>query len=62
MRKCKHKFQPRYDEVYTTAVQQMIEHGINASGLYYTAFESYLQKRTYVFDICVKCGEIRGRR
>jgi len=52
----KHKFQPRYSEKWTTAVEEVIRSGV-------TNIESgnatpYLKEKTYVHDVCVKCGMI----
>ena len=56
MRQCKHKFQPRYNREWSTAIKDVVTAGVSkASGLY---GDAYLQKETYVYDICIRCGEI----
>ena len=56
MKKCKHKFQPRYNRKWSTDVNDVVKHCGHAKGLY---GEPYLKEETYIHDICVKCGEIK---
>lgn len=59
MKKCKHKFQPRYNEVYTTIAEEFakLPGPIELSGG--SSAIPYLKEKTYVYDICIKCGEIQ---
>ena len=54
---CKHKFQPRYNEIYTTGLEQMLKYNMqNVEGSSYDLTRSYLQQKIYIYDICIKCG------
>lgn len=55
MSECKHKFQPRYDKVWSTALNDIGQ----SSEIRLKSFsnEPYLKTQTYIYDICVKCGE-----
>ena len=62
---CKrHKFQPRYSKEWSTVMKDAAENGcdFNAKSSSERHVESinapYLQKKTYIFDICVNCGLI----
>lgn len=63
MNSCKHEFQPRYDEKWTTAFKEVIKSnsgiGVKYEGNGKGITEPYLNERTYIYDICVKCGEIK---
>ena len=53
---CEHKFQPRYNKVYTTNLEQMLRSGLNHMKNYdFEDFDSYLQQEIYIYDICIKC-------
>ena len=59
---CKHKFRPRYDEVWTTVIGEMqnsMYEGKTKGGSLLA--EPYLKEKTYIHDICVKCGQIVKR-
>ena len=56
MNKCKHKFQPRYSREWLTDVRDVVKSKAAWNGLDGNA---YLRKETYIYDICVKCGEIK---
>ncbi len=62
MNKCKrkHKYKPRYNERYTTVIEEMSKQG---SGCKIqdanTVVKPYLKEKAYVYDICVKCGDIK---
>lgn len=59
MKPCKHKFEPRYDEIFSTIASEAIHSGtaIKING----GEEPYLKAKTYIHDICVKCGDIKTR-
>lgn len=57
----KHKFQPRYDERYTTAIEELSKaKGIDEAEGHIT--KPYLKEKIYIHDICVKCGTLVCRR
>ncbi len=58
MKQCKHKFQPRYDEVWSTYFLDAAEHGQEFKVKYEggATLKPYMKKKTYICDICVKCG------
>ena len=60
---CKHKFEPRYDEEYSTGLNDVVEsqHRSTELDVGGAVCTSYLKKRTYIHDICVKCGDIIKR-
>jgi hypothetical protein len=51
---CKHKFQPRYDEVEN---QRRFE----VNNMFADDIRKLIIRRVYVHDICVRCGMIVGR-
>ncbi len=55
MSKCRHKYRPRYSRTWSTDLLDLVtcraSRGKNLTG------EPYLQKETYICDICVKCGD-----
>lgn len=56
MKECKHKFQPRYNRKWSTDIKDVagtIAKWDNLNGM------AYLQKETYIYDICIKCGETK---
>ena len=57
MKECKHNFQPRYNREWSTDILDVV----TAKQGRWTGLDglSYLRKETYVYDICVKCGETR---
>jgi len=60
MKECKHKFRPRYDRVWTTVVGEIIARGGKVTKAY-DGLEPYVKSETYVHDICVKCGLVKGK-
>lgn len=54
MKKCNHKFQPRYNRKWSTDIQEVVKSKVAWEGL---DGRAYLQEETYVCDICIKCGE-----
>ena len=53
-RECKHNFQPRYNREWSTDVRDVANttsRWRNLNG------RAYLQKETYLHDICIKCGK-----
>lgn len=55
---CKHKFQPRYDCKWTTVMEEL--QNSKAAGEIrggYRIAEPYMKEKTYIYDICVKCGQ-----
>ncbi len=61
MKTCKHKFQPRYDETYTTTIAEVVPHLTGKISCDREHGKPYLKTKTYVHDICVKCGMKRVR-
>jgi len=57
MKECKHKFKARYDKEWSTCLRDIIISGRNVKRVK-NGDEPYLQKETYIYDICVKCGKI----
>jgi hypothetical protein len=61
---CKHKFEARYDETYANPLDHVIEMQKEAllqgcwGGEIQGNFTPYLKYKTYIHDICVKCGKI----
>jgi hypothetical protein len=54
MKNCKHKFEPRYDEILPAE--------INFGGGYGgRTFIEALKTKKYIYDICVRCGKIIKR-
>ena len=54
--KCKHKFRHRYNEIYTTGLEQLTKNDMGTIEGGYALTESYLQQKIYIHDICIKCG------
>jgi hypothetical protein len=59
---CRHKYQPRYDEQYTTTVLEIVKASKYRIESAKNGQEPYLKSKTYVRDICIKCGEIKERK
>ena len=63
MNKCekKHKYKPRYNEIYTTTIEEISKQGqgckIHEAD---SVTRPYLKERIYIYDICVKCGDIKN--
>jgi len=58
----KHKFQPRYDEVYSSVIEELSKIGdLSFNNMPWQSGERGIKSRTYVHDVCVKCGEIVKR-
>ena len=55
---CKHKYQPRYDEEWTTDATESVK--MRADTKVKGKAQPYLKTKTYIHDICVKCGDIKG--
>lgn len=62
MKQCKHKFQPRYDRKWSTALNDLLACHEAIKMVEAPSNTPYLKEETYVFDICVKCGNTIGRR
>ena len=58
MKKCKHKFKSRYNEVFTTPIEVSYSTGMAYSSSPPWAFKPQIKSRTYIHDVCVKCGQI----
>lgn len=56
MRECKHTFQPRYNREWSTDVRDVAK---SKAGWRNLDGKAYLRKETYLYDICIKCGEKR---
>lgn len=52
---CKHKFQPRYNRKWSTALKDLLDAGLSLTSLGGHA-KPYLAEETYVCDVCTKCG------
>ena len=54
----KHKFRPRYNENWTTSLEEInlssLKEIENGNGM----LRPYLKEKTYVHDVCIKCGDI----
>ena len=64
MKKCRHRFQPRYDRVWSTAIRDVMENAPGGGGIEMTQCnptDPYLASQTYLYDICVRCGVVVGR-
>ena len=61
MADCKHKFKPRYDEIYSTPLVDMGDSISSGASIPCWMAESYLLKKIYVHDVCVKCGTVAKR-
>ncbi len=55
MKPCKHKFQARYDKVWTTDFAEAIKCMASAE---LVGDEPYLKSQTYIHDVCVRCGTV----
>jgi len=56
MNPCKHKFEPRYDRRWSTAMSDMaslVKYSLKIESF---CNDKYLKEEIYVYDICVKCG------
>ncbi len=60
VKQCKHKYEPRYNEKHTTTLKELgkIGSGCKIYGSEKVA-RPYLEEKTYVHDICVRCGDIK---
>ncbi len=56
MKECKHHFQPRYNREWSTDIKDVVKFKAKWKNL---DGRAYLQKETYICDICIKCGETR---
>ena len=54
---CKHKFRPRYNRKWSTALKDVIDSG-RVSHAKHLNDSAYLQSEIYIYDICIKCGKI----
>lgn len=55
---CKHKFKPRYDEIYSTPLKDGVLSGATNVSCPAWMSVSYLKEKRYVHDVCVKCGKV----
>lgn len=56
---CKHKFKARYSEKWSHPLKDVLDSGNTLQdGKGYGWVDTYLQERTYICDVCVKCGKI----
>ncbi len=65
MKECdssKHKFQPRYDEFWSTITEETLKRKdlISMEGSA-SMDKPYLKSKVYIHDICVKCGAVIKR-
>ncbi len=62
MKQCKHKFTPRYNEIYSTPLLDLKKllsaHSCDKVKTEHN--QPYLREKTYICDVCVKCGKIVG--
>ena len=61
MKECKHRFQPRYNREWSTMMKDIVssKNELKANASHCNPSEPYLFRETYIYDICVKCGETR---
>lgn len=57
----KHRFYPRYDRKWSTPMNDIVSSNKNVTKVHGKANDSYLKEETYVFDICVRCGQTISR-
>lgn len=58
MKKCRHKYKPRYNRKWTTVLEQVIDK-LKEFKLPNSAGTPYMCEETYIYDICVKCGDVK---
>ena len=61
LNKCNHKFQPRYDEKWTTVIEELADKHHTMTQGHASAMVPYVKERIYIYDICIKCGQIVKR-
>jgi hypothetical protein len=54
----KHKFRPRFTEIYTTVITELGKFGNLSGKMPHQSGGSFLKEKRYIHDICVKCGTI----
>ena len=59
MKPCKHKYQPRYNKVWSTPHNDYVSSGHHGKIEGHDIFNSYLKSETYIHDICIKCGDVK---
>jgi len=59
MKPCKHKYQARYNEVYSTPATDVINGPEITQLSGQDVYVPYLKSKTYVHDICIECGDIK---
>ncbi len=52
----KHKFKPRYTEIFSSVIEEMAKTGSVRASFPWQAGERKLKERRYIHDVCVKCG------
>lgn len=62
----KHKFRPRYDEEYSSLTEENLKLLAKTGGKISNSAsplmcERSLKRKTYIYDICIKCGKIIKR-
>lgn len=58
MKKCKHRFKPRYNEKYTTLLEELVKLKREVNRLDDKLMVPYLKEKLYIYDICSRCGQI----
>ena len=61
MKPCKHKFQARYDEKWTTLIEELVTKGQSFNQVGSDVTKPYLKEKNYIYDICIRCGKIVKR-
>ena len=61
MKQCSHKFKPRYTERWSTVIEELFGAGHKVETASDASLRPYLKEKTYIYDICTKCGMIIGK-
>lgn len=62
MNECEHEYQPRYNREWSTPQNDHAKSEKKSSLGGDNIFVPYLKHEVYIHDICVKCGDVRGKR
>ncbi len=64
MKSCKHKYKARYDKVWTTSIVELMKEAAKQNRISKVKSDNikpYLKSKTYIHDICIRCGDIKKR-
>jgi len=56
-KECKHKFKPRYTEIYSSVIEELSKTGSVRTSYPWQAGQRSLKEKRYIYDICIKCGK-----